>query len=338
MDKHKIILDIDNAFTLPAQDTDDAMALALALTSPEIELIGCTTCAGNCRTWQSTKNTLRMLELAGKANIPVAGGREYPILQSVEASFAYLEAKTAGRERVYWESVGVAPEPTFKASPLKAHDFILQMVEKYPNQVTIITEGSMTNVAMAVLNEPGIASKVNEIIHMGGSFAIRDQDEWSTVGTPDIPGYVWRSILKFNTEFDPEATEIVIRSGIPVTFVPGEVTSRVFQRMEDIERVKAIPTPFHQHLYLYGKPWVEWSVKERKLPGAHMHDPLTLSTVIDRTFCKFVKMHCDLDRFRKFNYPFLVMDDAQPQCSVAVDVDAKRFEAWLADRLASPLQ
>ena len=75
MQRHKIILDIDNAFTIPAQDTDDAMALALALTSPEIELLGVTTCGGNCRTWQSTENSLRMLEIAGCPNIPVAAGR-----------------------------------------------------------------------------------------------------------------------------------------------------------------------------------------------------------------------------------------------------------------------
>ena len=72
MNKHKIILDIDNAFTMPVQDTDDGIALALALASPEIELLGCTTCAGNCRTWQSTENTLRMLEIAGRANVPRA--------------------------------------------------------------------------------------------------------------------------------------------------------------------------------------------------------------------------------------------------------------------------
>ncbi len=338
MQKHKVILDIDNAFTIPAQDTDDAMALALALTSPEIELIGCTTCAGNCRTRQSTVNTLRMLEIADKASIPVAAGRDYPLLQSVEASFEYLEAKTASRESIYWEKAGAPMEPTISPSPLKAHDFIIQMVSQHPGQVTIVTEGSMTNVAMALLVEPGISKQVKEIVHMGGSFAKMDNNEWAETGTPDIPGYVWKNILKFNTEFDPEATEIVIRSGIPVTFVPGEVTSRVFQRLEDIERLKNIDSAFHKHVYDYGKPWVEWSVKERKIPGAHMHDPLTLAVVIDRTFCKFVKMHCDLQRFREYDYPFLVMSDGEPLCNVAVDVEAKRFESWLSDRLASPLQ
>lgn len=337
MKKHKIILDIDNAFTIPSQDTDDAMALALALTSPEIELLGITTCAGNCRTWQSTVNTLRMLEIAGKVHIPVAAGREYPILQSVEPSFQYLEEKTAGPERRYWESAGPPMEPTIKESPIKAHDFIIQMVKKYPGEVIIVKEGSFTNLGIALLVEPEIAPLVKEVVHMGGSFSNRSSDDWASTGTPDIPGYVWMDILKFNTEFDPEATQIVVNSGIPVTFIPGEVTSRVFQRLEDLELLESIDDPFHQHVYKYGYPWVEWSVKERKIPGAHMHDPLTLAVVIDPTFCMFVNMYCDLEKFKNMDYPFLLPSVSEPQCKVAVDVDVNRFEKWLAKRLASPL-
>ena len=128
MQRHKVILDIDNAFTIPAQDTDDAMALALALTSPEIELIGITTCAGNCRTWQSTENSLRMLELAGRGDIPVAAGREEPFILNSEPSFQYLEAKTASRERVYWDDMPQQIEPSLQPSPLPAHEFIIEMM------------------------------------------------------------------------------------------------------------------------------------------------------------------------------------------------------------------
>ena len=168
---------------------------------------------------------------------------------------------------------------------------------------------------------------------MGGSV----QEGGFEDGTPDIPGYVWRDILRFNTEFDPEATAIVVRSGIPFTFVPGYVTVRVFQYLEDMERIRENDTPYHQHLYDYGQPWVEWSVKERKIPGAHMHDPLTLAVVIDRDFCRYVDMYCNLERFLKQDYPFLSAGSQQPQVSVAIDVDVERFEKWLADRLADPI-
>ncbi|MBL0714589.1 MAG: nucleoside hydrolase [Desulfosarcina sp.] len=92
----KIIMDIDNALTLPAQDTDDAIALALALVSPELELVGITTCAGNCRTPQSTCNTLRLLQAADVPRIPVVEGRSEPLIRDRRAHFHYLERKSAG--------------------------------------------------------------------------------------------------------------------------------------------------------------------------------------------------------------------------------------------------
>lgn len=338
MERHKVILDIDNAFTIPAQDTDDAMALALALTSPEIELIGVTTCGGNCRTWESTENSLRMLEIAGRGNILVAAGRETPLVLDVEPSFQYLEAKTASREGVYWDSVPTPIKPSLKPSPLKAHEFIIEMVKKYPGEVIIVKEGAITNLALALLVEPEIAPLVKEVVHMGGSYIPEgvDVSTWNW-NTPDIPREVWRYVLKFNTGFDPEASAIVFKSGIPFTFVTGWVTGRVFQYLEDMESIRAMGTPFHQHVYEAGYPWVEWSIEERKLVGAHMHDPLTLAVVIDRSFCTFENVHIDVDRYLANERPWLYKSDKEPQASVAVDVDTERFERFLAERLASPL-
>lgn len=335
MSRQKIILDLDNALTIPVQDTDDAMALALALLSPEIDLLGCTTCAGNCRTWQSTENTLRLLQIAGRTDVPVAVGRETPLLADVEPSLRYLEQKTAGPERVYWDDVPSPPRPTLAASPLKAYEFIIETVQKYPGEVTLVQTGSLTNLALALLVAPEIAPQVKEVVHMGGSFG---DYSWSEEGTADIPGPVWRDVLRFNTEFDPLATEIVIRSGVPFTFITSNVTSQVFQYAADVKRIEAAGSPLHHHLYTYGMPWVEWSVHERKLPGAHMHDTLTLAVVIDRSFCTFRPMHCDLARFRAREHPYLVPGEATPQVWVAVTVDKARFERWCADRLASPFQ
>jgi len=109
MKKQKVILDLDNALTLPVQDTDDGMALA----SPEIDLMGCTTCAGNCSVRQSTENTLRMLEIAKRPDIPVASGRERPFLQNIDAHFQYLAAKTSGPERIYWNRYWLVRNPRF---------------------------------------------------------------------------------------------------------------------------------------------------------------------------------------------------------------------------------
>ena len=167
-----MILDVDLANGMgPARDVDDGLALALALTSPEVELLGCTTCAGNCRTSESTRQTLLFLEQAGRTDIPVAEGREEPLLADHRANFEYYDQRSAGfiGEETLWPETAQSwdllhPGPTTEKSPLKAHDFIIEMVQRYPGEVTIIKEGSLTNLAMALLVEPSIAGKVKEVI------------------------------------------------------------------------------------------------------------------------------------------------------------------------------
>src|SRR5436309_11717285 len=102
MNRQKVILDVDTATGIPAQEIDDGLAIALALASPEIELLGCTTCAGNCRTRLATRNTLRILEVGGRSDIPVAEGRDMPLLQDARASLESCEGRSE-RWRDHWE-------------------------------------------------------------------------------------------------------------------------------------------------------------------------------------------------------------------------------------------
>ena len=95
----KIILDIDNALTIPAQDTDDALALALALVSPELEALACTTCAGNCRTPQSTRNTLGMLQAGSLKPLPAAEGHPGALSRDRERHFRYRDRGSAYQRR-----------------------------------------------------------------------------------------------------------------------------------------------------------------------------------------------------------------------------------------------
>lgn len=324
-----VLLDVDNALTLPAQDTDDAMALALALASPEIDLVGVTACAGNCRTGQSVMNTLRLLEGAGADAIPVAAGRETPFLADAEPHFRYLESKTRGKEARYWGGLGPPPEPLLRPAPIKAHELILQAVAAHPGQITIAAMGSFTNLALALLVEPDAAAGIRQVVHMGGSFTERGFS-WST---PDIPDEIWRNTLRFNTAFDPDAAEIVFRSGIALTLVPANVTVKVFQRPGDMDRIEAAATPYHRFLARWGRPWVEWSIRERQLPGAHMHDPLTLAAVIRPAFLTFEAMAVDLDAFR-LGKTWLSGGGDGPVVNVATGVAVDPFERFLTDRLS----
>jgi len=334
---HKVILDVDNALTIPAQDTDDALALALALTSPELEVLGCTTCAGNCRTSQSTMNTLRLLEAGGIRALPVAEGNPDALARDREAHFRYLAAKSEGPQARYWEGLPDPPSPTLAAAPLPAWQFILETARRRPGEVILLALGSLTNLALALLEDPTGAAQLKGVVHMGGAFD-PVQGPPFVWQTPDIPESVWRSTLRFNTRFDPEAAAVVFRSGIPVTLVPANVTSQVFQRPEHLETLKAGDTPWHRFLETYARPWVEWSIHERRLPGAHMHDPLTVALVIDPTFCRLETLNLSVPALLLGRDGWLSHDGGGLPVRAATEVDAARFETWLAARLGAPVR
>jgi len=333
----KIILDIDNAFTMPAQDTDDALALALALVSPELEVLGCTTCAGNCRTHQSTRNTLRQLQVGGARAVPVAEGHPTALSRNREGHFRYLENKSKGPQKRYWQNLPARPAIEWQAAALSASDFIAQSVQQHPGEVILIALGTLTNLALALLDAPDTAAQIKGVVHMGGSFEPADGPPF-VWHTPDIPDDVWRTTLRFNTLFDPEAAAVVLRSGIPVTLVPANVTSLVFQRPAHLQQLQAVDTPWHRYLTTYAQPWVEWSLHERRLPGAHMHDPLTVATVIDPTFCRITSMDLSVPALLTGKGPWLTPDGGGLPVKTATEVDAPRFETWLAERLCRPIR
>jgi purine nucleosidase len=332
----KVILDIDNALTIPAQDTDDALALALALVSPELEVLGCTTSAGNCRTATSTLNTLRLLEAGGVRGLPVAEGHPEALARDREAHFRYLEAKTRGPESRYWQDLPSPPETTLTPDPRPAAGFVAECVALYPGEVVFVALGALTNLALALLEAPETAAQLKGLVHMGGSFDPPGGPpyKWQT---PDIPGAVWRTTLRFNTLFDPEAAAVVLRAGIPTTLVPANVTTQVFQRPLHLEQLASAKTPWHRYLATYARPWVAWSLHERRLPGAHMHDPLTVAVVVDPAFCRFATMDLSVPVLLSGKGGWLTPDGGGLPVQVAVEVEAARFEAWLAERLCRPV-
>jgi purine nucleosidase len=340
VERRKVILDMDNGLGLPVADTDDALALALALVSPEIELLGITTCAGNCTAAQSTENTLVQLTLAGRREIPVAEGRAAPLLRSRTAHFAYLAEKSAGPGKRFWDGLPPHPVARFAPSPLKAHELIARTVRQHPGQVIVVATGSLTNPALALLTDPDLAGLLQGIIHMGGGFQPAQQGDDPLVWeTPDIPVQVWRDTLRFNPLFDPEASAVVCLSGVPLTLVPVNVTARVFQRTEHLERLVENPSPFHQHLHRYARPWVRWSMADRRLPGAHLHDPLTLALVVRPELARCRQMWVDVERLLKLKDPWLrelprVGDRRGAEVTVAVSVDAEGGECWINSRIA----
>jgi inosine-uridine nucleoside N-ribohydrolase len=192
--RHRVIVDTD--FALPPQD--DGLALAFAINSPELEIVGVTTVAGNYNLARANADALRMLEIAGRTDIRVYSGARRPLEHAADA---YARAHYGK-----WWSDDPAPAPPGGFARLalqteSAADFIARTVVASPGQIDILALGPLTNVAAAMRKNPGVAKAIKRITIMGGAIA----------SLPDGGGNATPN-AEFNFWVDPEAARIVLRS------------------------------------------------------------------------------------------------------------------------------
>ena len=191
----RVIIDTDPG-------VDDALALLLAMRSPELRIEAITPVAGNVPLDLTLPNALRLVEIADRTDIPVAAGARTPLVRRlVTATYAHGENGLGG---------AVFPEPTTKPVATPAAEMIRQIVRKYPGEVTLITIGPLTNVATSINSDPELAGMVRGLVMMGGSLS----------GGNITPA------AEFNVYVDPEAARIVFQSGIPITMVGLDVTRK----------------------------------------------------------------------------------------------------------------
>src|ERR1041384_2318164 len=209
----KIIFDTDPGI-------DDACAILLALASPEVSVEGLSVVHGNCSLEQAVTNALSVLELAQAAQIRVATGCELPLVQP-----SLLAPETHGDT-----GLGYAKLPAPRARPLTQHaiDFLIETILASPGEITLLAIAPLTNVALALRQEPRIVEALKEIIIMGG--AIRHEGNTTALG-------------EFNTYVDPHAAQIVYHAGIPTTLVPLDVTYQCILPPGDVNRLQKIDSP-----------------------------------------------------------------------------------------------
>jgi inosine-uridine nucleoside N-ribohydrolase len=316
---HKVIFDTD--FVIPPQD--DGMALLFALKSPELQILGITTVAGNDSVERATSDALRVLEIAGRTDVPVYQGANMPLMHEKTEWATTVHGK--------WWSDAAPPVPPGGFSKKQAEketavEFIIRTVNANPGQVTIIAIGPLTNVAMALRLAPGLAQKIKALAVMGGSFA----------SIPDGAGNITPN-AEFNIWVDPEAARAVLRAGIPTTLTPLNVTRKTSFSKEWYEKAVAIDTPVTAFIKERLGPGFEKSTGRR---GA-MHDQLTVATVIDPTLVKSYDWFVDVDANHGPNYgvtvagpkPWEGSEDAQ-RMSLQYDVDFDRFIRMFVERVS----
>ena len=303
----RIIIDTDPG-------VDDALAVLLALASPEIQLEALTTTQGNVTVEKATRNALSVLELAHASHIPVAQGSMFPLVQPLRASDSVHGASGIGNSKL--------PEPRSKPVPQHAADYLIERVLAEPNQITIFPIGPLTNIAMAIRKAPGFAKAVKEFVIMGG--AIHEGGN----ATP---------LAEFNIFVDPHAAHIVFHSGIPITLIPLDATHKCLLEQEHVDRLLKIKSPVSQFISEAVEVYLKSSL-ERGYAGSALHDPLTLATIIAPELLSLKEYYLDVDisggvSMGKTFADFYHMTQKPANMKVALDVRAEDFIELFLQRM-----
>jgi inosine-uridine nucleoside N-ribohydrolase len=311
---------VDTDFALPPQD--DGLALAFALNSPELDIVGITTVAGNYNLARANADVLRMLEIAKREDVKVYGGARRPLAHEKDGFATSHYGK--------WWSDDPAPAPpggfakkTLESVP--AVDFMIRTVLARRGQIEILAIGPLTNVATAIRQQPAFASSVKGITIMGGAIA----------SLPDGAGNITPN-AEFNFWVDPEAARIVLRSGIPIVLSPLNVSMRTSFDRDSFEALAASGTPIAKLIDAQMRP--RYAGNPDFHP--HMYDAVAAASLVDPTFVKTKRMVVDVDVTHGINYGVSV-GGAEPwpgaenarTIDVQYDIDNARFMKLFVERV-----
>jgi len=265
MNQKRIILDTDPGI-------DDSLAILLALASPEITLEGLSVVHGNSSTEQGTINALSVLELAQASHIPVYKGCELPLVQP-----SLLAPETHGEQGIGYAKLSA---PQTKPQVQKGSDFLINSIMSKPGEITLVAIGPLTNIALAIRQEPRIVENVKEVFIMGG--AIRHEGNT----TP---------LAEFNTFVDPHAAHIVFHSGMPITLTPLDVTYDCIFLKDDLNRLLKINSPITKFISDATRFYMEFHDEYQKIDGCVINDPMTLALTLMPEICDYQELYVDVD-------------------------------------------
>ena len=318
----KIIFDTDPG-------TDDALALMLALNSPELDVRAITVVPGNVTAEMGLENALRMLSLANRCDIPVAAGAQRPLFQKlITAEFWHGKNGLANIE---------LPPSKCKVDARFGPDLIIQLIHASPHEITLVPVGPLTNIALAAEKDPSIVPLVKEVILMGGS----------------ITGGNVNGAAEANIFNDPEAAQIVFQAGWPLTMVGLEVGDKALFTRKYLDELGSTHGPVNDFIYGVNKFLVKLS-EQFGTAGSPMYDPSAVAVAMDPTLVKTQAMHVDVETKGEFTrgetvgnrhgdiernvlhgdrYIIEGVDKVSPNATVCVDVDADRLLRLFVSRI-----
>ena len=330
--KRKIIIDQDAA----GPGGTDQQSILMLIQSQQTEVLGITVVTGDAWLKSEVAHTLRTLELIGRTDIPVVPGAEYPLVRTKEETdlwqqrYGSVTWVGAWTPRFYHppDELGEMPEgkPTTKASDEDAAHFMIRMVHKFPNEVTIYAGGPMTNLALAISIDPDFATQAKELVFMGASLNPQTAD----------PEFANNPRHEFNIWFDPEAAHIVLRAPWKkIVCTTVDVSAKTSMTNALINQVKAGDSPAARYIGKYSRLYGQYNYLWDELTAAAWLDP----SVITRKEIRFM----DVDLARGANYGNILTwtDQDKPKMKVQpveiqVDLDREKFYKMFVDLLMAP--
>jgi purine nucleosidase len=310
MTPRKIIIDTD-----PGQD--DAVAILLALASPEIDVLGITAVAGNVPLPLTEKNARIVCELAVRPDVRVFAGCDAPLARPlVTAEHVHGKTGLDGPQMA---------DPTMPLQDQHAVDFIIQTLREEPSgTVTLVPVGPLTNIATAFQRAPDIIARVREIVLMGGAyFAVGNI-------TP---------AAEFNIYVDPEAAKIVFAAGVPLVVMPLDVTHKALTTRARIDAFRAMGTRVGDMVAAWTDFFERFDMAKYGSEGAPLHDPCTIAYLIDPSLFSGRLINVEIETGSELTLGMTVADwwgvtDRPKNALFIGDIDAEGFYALLAERLA----
>ncbi|MGL6496563.1 pyrimidine-specific ribonucleoside hydrolase RihA [Aeromonas veronii] len=264
---------------------DDAIALILALASPELKVLAVTTSAGNQTPDKTLNNALRILTLLGRDDIPVAAGAPKPLARElIIADNVHGESGLDGPK---------LPDPAFAPQAMTGIELMARCLRESPEPVTLVPTGPLTNIALLLAAHPELKPRIARIVLMGGAAGAGN----------------WTPAAEFNIYVDPEAADMVFKSGIPITMCGLDVTHEAQVMDEDIARVRAITNPVAQcvaglldFFMIYHRD-PKWG-----FAGAPLHDPCTIAWLLAPELFHGVECRVDIETRGEHTVGMTVVD------------------------------
>jgi purine nucleosidase len=310
-ERRKIIIDTD-----PGQD--DAAAIMLAFASPEeIDILGLCAVAGNVPLKLTSRNIRIICELCGRTDIPVYEGAEKPLVRKpITAEHVHGSTGLDGP---------VLDEPSMEAQKQHAVDFIIETLMREPaGTVTLCTLGALTNVALALLKAPEIADRVKELVMMGGGF---------------FEGGNITPAAEFNIYVDPQAADIVFRSGMPVVMMPLDVTHQLLTTKARVSRIREIGTRPAIAMAEMLEFLERFDIEKYGSDGGPLHDPSVIAYLVKPELFQGRECNVEIEVHSELTMGMTVVDwwnvtERPANARVMRNVDADGFFELLTERFA----